>query len=239
MKQTLFIVGLLLLMLQLSAQTSVLKFRQVSGDIYLYTTHKLFSGTLFPSNSVYIVTDSGVVLFDTPWDETQFQPLLDSISKRHNKPVTMCIATHYHDDRTAGLEYFNTRGIATYSTRLTHDLCVAHGQKKAKHTFANDTVFTVGEKRFEIFYPGEGHTKDNVAVWFNDEKVLYGGCLVKSTENNSLGNIADANLSVWPASIRKLKRKYKKIRIVVPGHFAISGGKKSLNHTLRLLRRRE
>lgn len=33
-------------------------------------------------------------MFDTPWDTTQFQPLLDSIKFKHNMNVLMCIATH-------------------------------------------------------------------------------------------------------------------------------------------------
>ena len=90
----------------LSAQTnSKLKFGQLTDNLYVYTTQQLFSGTPFPSNSLYLVTAEGVVLIDTPWDKTQFQPLLDSIEKRHGKKVIMCLATHFHDDRTAGLEY--------------------------------------------------------------------------------------------------------------------------------------
>ena len=75
-----------------------LKFTKLTDDLYVYTNYKLFSGTQFPSNSMYLVTNEGVVLFDTPWGENQFQPLLDSIEKRHNKKVVMCIATHFHDD---------------------------------------------------------------------------------------------------------------------------------------------
>ncbi len=82
-----------------------LKFTQLSDDLYVYTNYKLFSAVQFPSNSMYLVTDDGVVLFDTPWDETQFQSLLDSIENRHNKKVTMCIATHFHDDSAAGMVF--------------------------------------------------------------------------------------------------------------------------------------
>ena len=42
---------------------------------------------------------------------------------------------------------------------------------------------------------GEGHTKDNIVIWFDIEKILYCGCFVKSTESIELGNIVDANTS--------------------------------------------
>src|SRR5690606_13284686 len=83
-----------------------LKFTKITDDLYVYTNYKLFSGSQFPSNSMYLVTKDGIVLFDTPWDETQFQPLLDSIEKRHGKKVIMCIATHFHADSSAGLVYY-------------------------------------------------------------------------------------------------------------------------------------
>ncbi len=78
---------------------------KLTGDFYVYTTFQTINGTLFPSNSMYIITDGGAVMIDTPWDKTQFQPLLDSIKSKHNKEVMLCISTHFHDDRIAGLDF--------------------------------------------------------------------------------------------------------------------------------------
>lgn len=219
------------------AQSNKLKIKHLTGDIYLYTTTQLFSGTPFPSNSMYVVTEEGVVLIDTPWDREQFQPLLDSIRKRHNKEVVLCIATHFHDDRTAGLEYYSSKGIKTYTSKLTDGLSTKNNDKRAEFHFAKDTIFTVGGKRFETFYPGEGYTKDNIIIWLPEEKILYGGCLVKSVENNGLGNVEDANISAWDDSIKALLKKYRSIAYVIPGHFEGSKDRKALRHTLKILRK--
>ncbi len=77
------------------AQAPELIITHLTGDFYIYTTFQNYQGTTFPSNSMYLVTSKGVVLFDTPWDSTQFQPLLDSIWARHQKKVIMCFATHF------------------------------------------------------------------------------------------------------------------------------------------------
>lgn len=215
-------------------QHAALEITPLTGDFYVYTTYKDFGGQPFPSNSLYVVTDAGVVLIDTPWDETQFQPLLDSIQKKHKKAVVMCVATHYHDDRTAGLKFLREKGIQTYTSRQTADLCRKHNENAPEFTFAKDTVFTIGNHKFQTFFPGAGHTEDNSVVWFEKEKVLYGGCFVKSTENNSLGNIADADLVAWPKSIQKTMKKFKNPAFVIPGHFGWAG-RESLHHTLRLL----
>lgn len=214
-----------------------LKISHLTGDYYIFTTYRPINGNPFPSNGMYCLTENGVILFDTPWDTTQFQPLLDSITRRHNRKVLLCVATHYHDDRTAGLEYFKSKGIATFSSKQTFDLCKQHNEKQAEYFFTRDTTFTLGNHSFQTHYAGEGHTKDNIVIWCNDARILYGGCLVKSTENNGLGNIADANLKEWPTTIKNVLKKYPEPAYVIPGHFSWASNK-SLQHTLKLLKQK-
>lgn len=206
----------------------------LTGDFYIYTTYKPVDGNLIPSNSVYLLTDNGVVMFDTPWDSTQFKPLEDSIWNKHHKKVALCISTHFHIDRTAGLEFLNQQGIKTYSSKQTYDLCSARNEKQAAFYFINDTVFKVGNHTFQTYYPGEGHSPDNIVIWFDKEKILYGGCFVKSTENNSLGNIADANLKEWSISISKTMKKFPEPKYVIPGHYSWENNN-GLKHSLELL----
>ncbi len=219
---------------QETTKSASLKITHLTGDFYVYTTYKDLNGYLFPSNSMYVVTKAGVVLFDTPWDTTQFQPLLDSISVRHKQKVVLAIATHYHDDRTAGIEFLKLQGIKTYSSKLTYDLCKEHHEKQTAYYFTRDTAFTVGQYKFDTHYPGEGHTKDNIVIWNAKEKILYGGCLVKSTENNGLGNIADANLTQWEVTIKNVMKKYPNPSYIIPGHFGWTSNN-GLSHTLKLL----
>ena len=61
---------------------SKLDITPLTGNFYIYTTYNEYQGSKTPAHGMYLVTKKGVVLFDTPWDTTQFQPLLDSIQKR-------------------------------------------------------------------------------------------------------------------------------------------------------------
>lgn len=201
---------------------------------YVYTTYNRYGNLLFPSNSLYVLTKAGAVLIDTPWDTTQFQPLLDSIRIRHHQNVVLCIATHFHDDRTAGLAFLKRRGVKTYTSKLTDALSKVAGNAQAEFTFAGDTTFTVGEQTFETFYPGEGHSKDNLVVWFGKEKILYGGCLIKSAETDNLGNVTDANLTAWLPTINAVRQRYPDPAFVIPGHQGWID-KRGLPHTVRLL----
>lgn len=208
----------------------------LNGSAYAFTTYRYLSEQVrFPSNGMYIVTEKGVVLIDTPWDTTQLQPLLDSIELRHHLPVVLCISTHFHDDRTAGLTYFKSRGIKTFASRKTDSLCWVKKEKRPQFTFHRDTVFTIGQSTIQTFYPGPGHSEDNIIVWLPNEKIIYGGCFIKSTEATTLGNLSDANVKAWKTSLEGLIKKYPNYSMVIPGHQSWKN-KKSVKHTLKLVK---
>lgn len=208
-----------------------LKISHLTGDFYIFTTYNLYNGNPVPANGMYLVTDSGVVMFDTPWDTTQFQPLLDTIKTRHHKSVVLCIATHFHDDKTAGLDYYKQQGIKTYTTTKTDELSKKNGKKRAAFLMANDTVFTTGQYSFETYFPGAGHTADNIVIWFNKEKIIYGGCLIKSAEDDDLGYLGDASVKDYATTIKNVQKKCKNPKFVIVGH-GNWANTTSLQHTL-------
>lgn len=235
--QSLLTILFLITVSHLSAQStkSKLDIAHLTGDFYVYTTYNTFQGITFPANGLYVLTTEGVILLDSPWDTTQFQPLLDSIAYKHHQTVVLCIATHAHEDRTAGLTFLRNKGIKTYTTQKTDSICQLRNEKRAEFLFQNDTVFTIGQHRFQTLYAGPGHTEDNIVVWFEQEKILYGGCLIKSTEARDLGNLADANTKAWPNTIKKIQAYCQQPQYIIPGHQDWSS-KNALAHTLNLLK---
>ena len=222
----------------LSIAQPALQIRRLTGDAYVFTTWQTFKGTLFPANGMYLVTKAGVLMIDTPWDSTQFQPLLDSIRRRHGREVVICLSTHWHDDRTGGLNFYRKKGIRTYTTLMTDVLSDQNGTPRAQFLITKDTAFRIGGYTIQTFYPGVGHTPDNIVVWFGNEKLLYGGCLIKSAEAKDMGNLSNADIEGWARSIRKVRDHFGKATWVVPGHQAW-GGDGLLDHTLDLIRQEE
>ena len=215
-------------------QKPKLEISHLTSNFYIFTTYNVYKGNAVPANGMYLVTDSGVVMFDSPWDTTQFQPLLDSIKVKHNKAVVICIATHSHKDKTAGLEFLKERGVKTFTTKQTDEISKKKGEKRAEFLMEKDTVFSVGQYKFQTYYGGQGHTADNIVIWFDKEKILYGGCLVKSVEAKDLGNLEEANVKEWPATIKKIQAKFKNPKFIIPGHQSWAS-KESLQHTLDLI----
>ena len=213
-----------------------LKISHLTGDFYIYTTYNTYEGSQIPANGMYLLTNNGVLLFDTPWDTTQFQPLLDSIKLRHNKNVTMCIATHWHSDRTEGLEYYKNKGIRTYTTSLTDELSKKNNKKRAEYLIEKDTIFNVGQHTFETYYPGQGHTADNIVIWFDKEKILYGGCLIKGADAENLGYLGDANVIEYHSTLKKVQQKCPNPKFIIISHSEWDNIN-SLKHSIKLAKK--
>jgi metallo-beta-lactamase class B len=207
---------------------------KIEDSVWVHTTYKLYDNYTLPSNGLIIQTSTGLVLIDTPWDDSLTVELLDSAKKRFNQDVVFAIITHAHVDRIGGIRTLHKKRIKVVSIALTCRKAKELGFEVPEQVLATDTTFVVGHERLELFYPGAGHTVDNSVVWIPERKILFGGCLVKAELFTNLGNVTDADLKEWPRSIYKVMDKFPAVKVVIPGH-GNSGGKKLLQHTLDLL----
>lgn len=217
------------------SENNELKITHLTGDFYVFTTYKMLGTFKQGANGMYLVTDSGAVIFDSPWDTSPFQPLLDSIKARHNVKVVMNIATHSHEDRTSGLSYYREQGIKTFTTKQTDKISKENQRPRSEFLLLKDTTISVGQYKFQTYYGGQGHTKDNIVIWFSKERILYGGCLIKSIDAKSIGYVKEANLEEWPKTIKKIQIKFKEPEYIITGHDNWNSTN-SLNHTLELLK---
>jgi metallo-beta-lactamase class B len=238
MKSIILTITLLFTLTKIFGQTEEpkLKITHLTGDFYIYTTYNTYQESKLPANGMYLLTNNGVVLFDTPWDTTQFQPLLDSIKQKHNKNVSMCIATHWHSDRTEGLEYYKRLGIKTYTTKLTDEFSKKNDKKRAEYLIEKDTLFNIGQHTFETYYPGQGHTADNIVIWFNNEKILYGGCLIKGADAENLGYLGDANKTEYYSTLKNVEKKFLNPKFIIISH-SEWGNLNSLKHSIKLAKK--
>ena len=210
-----------------------IELRQIAADVWLHTSYgdvpKLGR---FPSNGLVVKGTQGAVIIDTAWGLEPTGELLDWAS-REAGGVFAVVVTHWHDDRTSGLPEVHRRGINSYASAKTIAASKKHGTPQASHTLEeSDSLASLGIQG-ETFYPGRGHTDDNIVVWLPQSRVLFGGCLIKATSASSLGYLADASVGDWPTSLSAVQQRYPRVRIVVPGHGA-PGGSELLEHTRAL-----
>lgn len=205
---------------------------QLADNVYQFTSYKVVEpwGRV-GGKGLVVINGNDAHLIDTPWTQQATQEMLDWLAANHLNLRT-AIITHYHDDASGGVALLNQNGVATYATSLTNALLAEHDKPTTTKLLATDNK-AILDNMGEYYYAGKGHTLDNIVVWLAEEKILFGGCLVKSLVSKSLGNIADANISEWPKTMMKLEQRYKGAEIVVPGHGS-NGGIELLDHTKRL-----
>ncbi len=92
----------------------------------------------------------------------------------------------------------------------------------------------VGNKKVINAFFGEGHTIDNIVSYFPHDKVLFGGCLIK-TLGASKGYLGDANVNDWSKTVLAVKSKYGKAKVIIPGH-GKPGNSELLDYTIELFK---
>lgn len=208
---------------------------RVRDNIWVHTTYADFNGYRTPSNGMVIEASNALVLIDTPWNDDQTKELIKLTKEKFGKDISLAVITHAHDDRLGGINSLFDNGIEVRSTALTAELAGKNGYKKPEPSLDADQNIKIGDFSLEVFYPGEGHSTDNLVVWLPKERILFGGCIVKELDSKGLGSTADANIEQWPVSLDRLLEKYSDADIVIPGH-GKWGDTELIKHTLELLK---
>lgn len=213
-------------------QTKNLKINQLSDNVYQHISYKeVKPWGLVAASGLVVVNGTNAHLIDTPWTSDATKELLAWIDAKE-LTVKSAIVTHFHDDASGDLPLLNELKIPTYATTRTNKL-LRLDNKQASSDEITSNAFPLVNGVIEMFYPGAGHTKDNVVVWLPKEKMLFGGCFVKSLGSKHLGYTGDAVIADWPSSVDKVLKRYPVIERVVPGHGKV-GDVSLLTHTKKL-----
>lgn len=207
---------------------------KIEDSVWVHTTWKLVDKYNVPSNGLLLSTSAGLILIDTPWDDTLTTKLLEITQQQLKQAFVLAVVTHAHDDRIGGIRTLRKMGIKVVSLPIVCQRAKERGYPEPEVLQSIDTTLIVGKEKIEVYYPGAGHTVDNIVVWLPARRILFGGCLVKSESSKNLGNIADADLKEWPKSIHNVMNKFQTARVVIPGHGEWDGVN-LLQHTLDLL----
>lgn len=209
---------------------------KIDEQIWVHTSYADYLGSLIPSYGLLALTNAGVVLVDTPWTNEQTKELLKIVKDKFNQPIKLAIFSHWHPDRIGGIGILSAAHIETASTAATAELAVKAGfQKPQRLINPKVEVFKVGDLSFETYFPGPGHTMDNIVIYFPKNKMLYSGCLVKPMNMTNLGNMADGDVMQYPDTIRNVIRRYPEAKIVIANHGTCpTGDFELLKYTLQL-----
>jgi len=204
---------------QADLQDKQVSFTQLSPHAWAYTAEG-------DPNTGVIVGDDGVMVIDTQATPVMAQDVIRRIRAVTDKPIKYVVLSHYHAVRVFGASAYVAEGaeqiIASHDTR---DLIVERGeQDKASEigrfprlfrnaesippgltwptmTFAGEMTIWLGKTEVKLRQIGRGHTKGDIIVTLDDEKVCFAGDLV---EYHSAAYSGDAYFRDWPTTLDRL-----------------------------------
>jgi glyoxylase-like metal-dependent hydrolase (beta-lactamase superfamily II) len=192
----------------------------------------------FMSNAGFVVTNDGVIVFDTLGTPVLAKKLVDAIAKITGQPIKCVIISHYHADHIYGIQVFKALGAEIWAHQagqeyLNSDEAQLRLQQRRKMLWPwvdentrliaadkwlkGDTNFEMGGLHFELRYVGPAHSKEDMAMFVKEDSVLYSGDLVFKGRVPYVGN-ADSRL--WLNALDKLIAF--KPKFLIPGHGSAS-----------------
>lgn len=201
-------------------------------------------------NSVVYVGPEHVTVVGATWTPETARLLAAEVRKVTSKPIREVIVPDYHADRSGGSPYFRSIGAKVVSRRQTVELLKERWQghvRELRQSYQGypaipltlpDTVYEgnydLQGGRVQAIYTGRAHTPDGIFVYFPEEKVLYGNCILKE----QLGNLDSADVAEYPKTLLKLKAMRLDYTTIIAGHFEPVQGPELLDRFLKMLEER-
>jgi len=210
-----------------------LKIEQLATNTYMHVSYletKDFGNVA--CNGMIVADDNEALIFDTPVNDSDSAELIVWIINTLKCNPKGVVVTHFHSDCLGGLNEFHKRDIPSYACTKTIDLAKSTDKILPLNGFNDSLELNVGNLKVLNAYLGKGHTADNIVAYFPSEKVLFGGCLIKS-EGAGKGNLEDASPADWSDTVRKVKMRFADAEIIIPGH-GKSAGPELLDYTIDL-----
>lgn len=217
--------------IKISDDLQLLKITEHSYVYQSFTDSEQFGR--FSSNGYLLINRNKALIIDTPMEEEHTQLLLDYLQDSMKVSVKSFIANHWHVDCMGGISVLHKNNIPTYAYQETINVAKQNGLEIPQHGFADSIIIDIGGIIVKSYFLGAAHSLDNIVTWIPDEEVLFSGCMVKSLNSQNLGNISDGDLIAYPKTLKKVKTKFYKAKIVIPGH-GQPGGIELIEHTLEM-----
>jgi metallo-beta-lactamase class B len=210
---------------------------KISDNTYLHVSYyDLPDYGRISANGLIFIVNSRAILFDTPWNDSLTFLLTGFLKDHMGINLTAFVPNHWHEDCMGGLRAIKSQKISSFANQMTIDISKQKGLPVPDHGFRDSMELKLGQESVYCYFLGAAHSMDNIVVWIPSEGILFPGCMCKSIDSESLGNLKDGDINSYRATIEKVLGKFGMARIVVPGHGS-PGGKELLVRTKELAER--
>lgn len=188
----------------------------------------------FISNSGFVVTDDGVVVFDALGTPSLAVKLVKLIREVTDKPIKRVVVSHYHADHIYGLQVFEDLGATVYAPLGAQKYIQSDAAKNrieerqvSLFPWVNDDTrlvlpditvsqsdqFELGGLTFTINYLGKAHSDGDLTLLVEPDRVLFSGDIIFEARIPFVGN---ADSKFWLDTLTKLETNG--LTALIPGH---------------------
>ncbi len=225
-----------------TAQSVQMEQRAIADDVYVMQ-HPFGS-----SNSTFVVTDEGVVVFDA--DIRTADQVLRAIRRTTDQPIRFMIISHPAGDHSTGGWHFREDRPAIVASRTQAASMAAEEMVEFNaRKNSDDVVYTpyqntefvqpdivfdetltlrLGGLTFEITEEGAEHSKSDVTLYIPEKGIFTLGDLFKSEIHTGPGETAYETFAAgsgWIAVIDQIKERNLVVDTYVPGHGVVHVGR--------------
>jgi len=190
----------------------------------------------FISNAGVVITDEGVVVFDSLGTPSLAYKLLGLIREITDKPLVRVIASHYHADHIYGLQVFEAQGAKIWAPAGAESYLRSEGaaerleeRRLSLDPWVNDDtrlvepdryidrqeVFELGGVKLTVVPVGAAHSDGDLTLYVEPDDVLFSGDIIFEGRIPFMG---DANSRHWLEVLERMEQR--KLTALVPGHGA-------------------
>lgn len=184
------------------------------------------------SNSAFVVTNAGVLLFDSGSSSAIGESIKKVIAQITDQPVRWIINSHAHGDHWLGNAVFKDTVEAIYATEQVKKKIIEDGQGWVsrfmqmtegatghseilvpENIIDQRTTISFGDREAVLFLSGNSHSPGDILLWLEDEKVLISGDVIYS---DRMPSTLYSNLRQWIILLGELNELQP--NVVIPGH---------------------
>lgn len=188
----------------------------------------------FISNAGFVVTNDGVVVFDSLGTPSLAHKLIQKIKTITDQPVKKVVVSHFHADHIYGLQVFEELGAEIIaplgaqkyirseaaSSRLEErQFSLDPWVNENTHlvlpdvTVEKSTTFTLGGITFVINFMGKAHSDGDMTMLVEPDKVLFSGDIIFQGRIPFVGS---ADSKKWLDTLTRLETHG--LTALIPGH---------------------